>query len=187
MTEAERTYWVNKEPKDILIHGPSKLYIDKYLWFHPEDGIISSYKAQAKDVADHFDVFRGVDIIESAGQTAVSACAILESIKQDKTIDELKKHFRIAFFGMGEARFYDFVRVDETLLNICTIKKYKFRRVLASCKVYKAKAGTDIAKVFSRLTVRKTGGVHIPGELELVAVLNDMSGGAIPINKIYTN
>ncbi|MBX2906773.1 MAG: hypothetical protein KF744_12090 [Taibaiella sp.] len=187
MTELEKKGWVNTAPGEILVHGPSKIYIDRYWWFEPEEGLISSYKVQPKDVADHFDVFRGVDIIESAGQTGVSACAIRESVKQEKSIDELKKHFRIAFLGMGEARFHGFVRVHETLVSICSINRYKFRQMHVSCKVYKVPADKDVAASLSELKQNKIVDIKLPAEYELVAELSDIIGRAVPINKIYTN
>jgi hypothetical protein len=187
MTVIERQNWVSKPPADVLVHGPSKIYIDRYLWFRPEEGIFSSYQVQPKDVADHFDVFRGVDIIESAGQTAVSACAMMESAKQGKSIDELKKHFRMAFLGMGEARFHGFVKVHEVLVSICNIKHYKFRQMLVSCKVYKVASNTDVAALMTGIKADTMANLQIPERFELVAELNDMIGRAVPIGKIYTN
>ncbi len=187
MTGIERQNWVSKAPAEVLVHGPSKIYIDKYLWFRPEEGIFSYYKVQPKDVFDHFDVFRGVDIIESAGQTAVSACAMMESAKQGKSIDELKKHFRMAFLGMGEARFHGFVKVHEILVNICTIKHYKFRQMVVSCKVYKVTTEAEVAALISGIKTDTMKGLPIPESYELVAELNDMIGRAVPIEKIYNN
>jgi 3-hydroxymyristoyl/3-hydroxydecanoyl-(acyl carrier protein) dehydratase len=187
MTDIERQNWVCKAPAEVLVHGPSKIYIDRYLWFRPEEGIFSSYKVQPKDVADHFDVFRGVDIIESAGQTAVSACAMMESAKQGKSIDELKKHFRMAFLGMGEARFSGFVKVHEVLVSICTIKHYKFRQMVVSCKVYKVATDGEVAALLEGFKTDTMQDLHIPESFELVAELNDMIGRAVPIEKIYTN
>lgn len=187
MTKLEKQVWVGKKPAEILVHGPSKTYIDKYWWFCPKEGIISSYKVQQKDVVDHFDVFRGVDIIESAGQTAVSACAICESEKQNKSIDELKKLFRIAFLGMGEAHFHGFVKVNETLVNVCSIKQYKFRQMQVSCRVYKASATQNISPLLSNLTIEAIADYKVPQELKLVAELNNIVGRAVPIDKIYSN
>ncbi|MBI1223490.1 MAG: hypothetical protein GC180_12880 [Bacteroidetes bacterium] len=187
MTETERNSWISKRPNEILIHGPSKLYIDKYLWFDPTEGIISCYTTQSKDTADHFDIFRGVDIIESAGQTGVSACAIMESVKQDKSIDELKKHFRLAFVGMGKARFHGFVKVNETLLNVCKIHQHKFRQMLISSKVYKAPAGMDVAEYFKELRIEKIDQLQVPEGFMLVAEMEDMIGRSVPIGKVYPN
>jgi hypothetical protein len=187
MTHTERQNWVEKEPAEVLVHGRSKIYVDRYLWFNPDEGIFSSYRVQPKDVADHFDVFRGVDIIESAGQTAVSACAMMESAKQHKSIEELKKHFRMAFLGMGEARFHGFVKVNEILVNICTIQYYKFRQMVVSCKVYKVSTQKEVAALMHRMEADTMKGLAIPDSFELVAELHDMVGRAVPIGKIYTN
>ena len=41
----------------MLLHGPSKRYLNEYHWHEPKVGIVASYTPDAKDVLDHFGIF----------------------------------------------------------------------------------------------------------------------------------
>lgn len=184
MNESERKEWLATSPNDILLHGPTKIYLDEHLWFYPSTGIVGSYQVQRKDVRDHFDVFRGVDMIESAGQTGVSACSMLFSQKEKEPVPELQKRFIMAFLGLGNAVFHDFVSVGETLINICPIHQYKFRQIRFSATVYKTKNLEEAIEYFNKLKEEEFLNKAVPSSFSKVAEFANFTGRAVNRNKI---
>ncbi len=184
MTEPNRKAWLASDPREILLHGPSKIYLDHHWWFYPSTGIVGSYEVQAKDVHDHFGVFRGVDMIESAGQTGVSACSMLFAYIDLKSAPEVQQRFIMAFLGLGQAVFHDFVEQGETLVNVCAIHQYKFRQIRFSAVVYKAHEPAEIAPYFAHLPEDQLGVAPVPESFKKVAEFTDFIGRAINRNKI---
>jgi len=185
MTEQERNKWTNTRTDEILIHGPSKLLVDRFHWFYPQHGIVASYKVKPKDVLDHFGVFRGVDVIETAGQTGVAACTILECVKQEKTVEELKQDFRIAFLGMGKAIFHDFVKEGDYLFSFCKIKQYKYRQMTIDVAVYGIKEENALKDYFQNLQPKDFDINNVAGNFKLVATIDNLIGRAVKNSIIY--
>jgi hypothetical protein len=81
-------------PAGLLIHGPKKTLLNAYHWHLPDTGIVASYSPTARDVEDHFGVFRGVDQIEAFAQATIVSCSgFLECIKQKCDPEYLKGQF----------------------------------------------------------------------------------------------
>lgn len=171
-------------PADILLHGPSKIYVDELLWFYPQTGIVTTYTVQQKDVHDHFDVFRGVDMIESAGQTGVLACSILLAQKEQRPISVLQGEFIMAFLGLGNARFHDFVKQGETLVNVIEIHRYKFRQISFSGTVYKQNGPAETKAYFDNLNEEEFKNGQLPSSFSKIADFEDYRGRAVKRKKI---
>jgi len=187
MTEQERKNWLQTSPSDILLHGPSKRYIDRQLWFYPSTGIAASYTVQIKDVQDHFDVFRGADMIESAGQAGVIACSILLANKEKKEIPILHKEFTVAFLGLEKVVFHDFVSEGETLISCCQISQFKFRQITFSATVYKTNDLESIDNYFENLDEESYLAGEVPSSFQKVAELSNFIGRAIKRHKLKSN
>ncbi|MEO6633673.1 MAG: hypothetical protein ABIN13_18170, partial [Mucilaginibacter sp.] len=62
---------VGIDPANLLLHGPTKRLVNAYHWHSPNKGIVASYSPTERDVEDHFNVFRGVDQVESFAQATI--------------------------------------------------------------------------------------------------------------------
>jgi hypothetical protein len=184
MSTATTSNWMDYRPEEILQHGPSKRYIDRYWWIDPHIGIAATYRVQVKDVEDHFNVFRGVDMIESAAQTGVTACTIRESLQSGYSIDELKTMYKIAFMGMGEAKFYGYVSLGDVLLNICTINRYKFKQMSISCNTFKVVNEGKLSGYFEGMSPEEFLDRDFRKDFELVASFENLLGRAVRNEKI---
>ena len=81
-------------PEHWVLHGPTKRYVDNYHWHKPAVGIVASYTPTEANVEDHFDIFRGVDQVESFAQaTIVSQGAFLECKKMNVVPEVLAELF----------------------------------------------------------------------------------------------
>lgn len=184
MTENERKNWLLHAPSEILLHGPSKTYADAFHWFFPKTGIVTSYTVQPKDVHDHFGVFRGVDMIESLAQTGVLACTILLADKEQKPLTELREEFLMAFTELGSAHFHDFVKEGETLINMVTIQRYKFREITFSGCVYREASPQETKAYFDQLNELDFDPNQPPGSLKKIAEFKGYKGRGIRKTKI---
>jgi len=165
------------EPADVLIHGPKKLYVNKYNWHVPDAGIIASYAPRDIDVEDHFDVFRGVDQIESFAQaTTVSCSAYLETIKQNCTFDYLKKTFTPLFISIGQVNFRNYLKLGDVFICVGNITAYKYRQMSCDGRIYKVPAGLDLDEYFKDFTVENLRNYQLSEEFILVAELFDIIG-----------
>lgn len=175
---------LGKSPSKILLHGPSKLLVDEYLWYSPTIGVVAAYTPTASDVHDHFGVFRGVDQIESFGQaTVVSCCTALECAKQNCSIDELKRKFNPAFLGVGQVHFHNFLREGDTFISMGKIVFYKFRQMVVDGNIFRVPKGFDLKTFFKNYTEDDFLTYRLPVEFELVAEINQIVGKAIKHSK----
>lgn len=168
------------EPQSILLHGPTKRYVDHYHWHQPDYGIVASYTAKAKDVEDHFGLFRGVDQIEAFAQaTVASCCPFLECRKHKLSAAELKERFIPTFISVGRVLFHNYITEGETFIIIGKITFYKFRQMVCDGRIYKVPAMLDLDEYFRNFTTEQIGNYELNPEFKIVAELWDITGRAI--------
>ena len=172
---------VGQHPKDVLVlHGPTKLLVNNYHWHSPRVGVVASYTPTERDVEDHFGVFRGVDQIESFGQSTTGSCNVfLECEKQGFTPVELMHKFLPRFISIGQVIFHNYLEKGDTFINIGHIKFYKFRQMVCDGRIYKAPKGLDLDDYFCRYNEKRLLAYDLSDDFTLVAELNEITGRAI--------
>ncbi len=171
---------VGFKPGDMLLHGPTKLLLDDFHWHDPRAGIVASYTPKARDVHDHFGVFRGVDQIEAFAQATIVSCGtFLECKKLNCTPLELKERFVPAFISVGNVNFHNYLAEGETFVSVGKIKFYKFRQMVSDGRIYKVPAGLDLTKYFSDFDESRLGNYELSDDFTLVAELFDITGRAL--------
>ncbi|HEY2583791.1 MAG TPA: hypothetical protein VGI43_18425 [Mucilaginibacter sp.] len=168
-------------PKDILVlHGPTKLLVNKYHWHSPQAGIVASYTPTKRDVQDHFGLFRGVDQVESFAQAATGSCSVfLECEKQGLGPLELAEKFLPRFVSIGKVIFHNYLEKGDTFVNIGHIKFYKFRQMICDGRIYKAPKGLDLDEYFSSFNDERLLNYDVSNDFTLVADLSDVICRAI--------
>lgn len=175
-------------PEEMLLHGPTKLLLDNYHWHAPQIGIVASYTPKAKDVHDHFGVFRGVDQIEAFAQATIVSCGtFLECKKLDCTPMQLKERFVPAFISVGMVNFHNYLSEGETFISIGKIKFYKFRQMVSDGRIYKVPPGLDLTKFFSDFNESRLNNYELSEDFSLVAELFDITGRALKKETFTTN
>ncbi len=170
---------VGLDPIEMLLHGPTKILVDDYIWHSPNKGVVASYSPKERDVQDHFDLFRGVDQIESFAQAATVSCAtFLECRKQNTIPDELKKKFIPAFISIGNVNFHNYLELGDTFVILGNIKFYKWRQMVCDGRIYKAPKDLDLDVYFSDFTEERLLKYDISADFTLVAELFDITGRA---------
>ena len=168
------------DPSDVLVHGPSKLLVDKYHWHDPEVAIVGSYTPRAKDVEDHFGVFRGVDQIEAFGQATIGSCVpFLEAKKQNCTLNDLKGRFIPTFIGLGQVHFQNPLIEGETFISVGHIKFHKFRQMVTDGRIYKVPPGLDLDHYFAEFPLKRLKAYDFGEKFTLIAEIYDITGRAI--------
>lgn len=171
---------VGIEPAVVLSHGPTKTLIDKYLWHAPDAGIVARYKPKARDVKDHYGIFRGVDQIEAFAQATIVSCgAFTESGKLNCSFARLKEIFIPVFISVGPVRFHSYVEVGDTVISIGQIVSYKFRQMICNGRIYKAPEGLDLDVYFSAFTKERLAVYDLSNDFILVAELEEVTGRAL--------
>lgn len=167
-------------PEQMLLHGPTKLLLDAYHWHEPAVGIVASYTPKAKDVHDHFGVFRGVDQIEAFAQATIVSCGtFLECKKQNCAPLTLKDKFIPAFISTGQVNFHHYLEEGETFISIGKIKFYKFRQMVADGRIYKVHKGIDLDAYFKDFDETRLANYDLSTDFVLVAELFDITGRAL--------
>lgn len=167
-------------PKVVLSHGPTKLLLNKYLWHAPDLGIVASYTPKARDVKDHFGIFRGVDQVEAFAQATIVSCgAFLERRKQDCSFERLKQIFIPVFIGIGQVKFHNYLEKDDTFISIGQITFYKFRQMTCDGRIYKVPKGLDLDAYFKNFNEERLLTYDLSKDFTLVAELHDVTGRAI--------
>lgn len=180
MTVLEIDSLVGYLPKNILLHGTTKRLVDEFLWHDPKFGIVASYTPKARDVKDHFDVFRGVDQIESFAQASLGACGtFLECKKQHIDQVQLKEKFIPTFISVGEVRFHYYLLKAETYICLANIRSYKFRQMVADGRIYKVPMDIDLRVYFKNFKLEDLKNYNLREDFRLVAELFDITGRAI--------
>jgi hypothetical protein len=172
---------VNIHPKDwLLTYGPKKRLVDKYHWHLPDVGIIASYTPNEHDVEDHFDIFRGVDQVESFAQATVVSCgSFLECKKLGVTPQELADMLVPAFVSIGNVNFRSYLQKGQTFVNIGIIKFYKFRQMICEGRIYKVPEGLDLDAYFKDFTGEQLLSYDLGPDFILIAELYDITGRGI--------
>src|SRR6201992_2360640 len=144
---------VDVDPANVLLHGPTKRLVDKYHWHSPAKGIVASYTPKARDVEDHFGIFRGVDQVESFAQATIVSCATFsECRKSDCLPDALKDKFIPAFISIGNVNFHYYLEEGQTFICIGNITFYKWRQMVCDGRIYKVPPGLDLDDYFKDFT-----------------------------------
>ena len=179
------TSLVGLSPHDVLPHGPSKVYIDEFLWHRPGVGVVAIYTAREKDTHDHFGVFRGVDQIEAFGQASVVAGnAFISCVKKGISFSELYENYNFVFLTMGSAICKSFIKLGDTAIIHAHFDDYKFRQMISSGKVYKASKGFDLEKYYQDYTEEQFKNNIVPAEYMEVSEFNGLTGRGIKNNLI---
>lgn len=175
---------VGQPPENLLLHhGPSKLLINSFHYHSPSVGIVASYVPTDLDVKDHFNVFRGVDQIESFSQ-AMSCCStFLQSQKEQKLPKELKETILPYFIGIGNVTFHGVVEKGDTIVHLAQIKFYKFRQIVCNGRTYKVSKGLNLDDYFKDFTDEQLLNHKLSQDFSLTAEYNDITGRGIKINK----
>ncbi len=172
------------EPKQMLLHGPTKILLDAYHWHIPEIGIVASYTPKQRDVHDHFGIFRGVDQIEAFAQATIVSCGtFLECKKQNCDPLALKDKFIPAFISTGQVNFHNYLEEGDTFISIGKIKFYKFRQMVADGRIYRVPKGRDLDAYFKDFDETKLINYDLRDDFILVAELFDVTGRAIKKEK----
>lgn len=167
-------------PSKMLLHGPTKLLLDKFHWHEPNTGIIASYTPKARDVQDHFGVFRGVDQIEAFAQATIVSCGtFLECKKLNCTPEQLKERFVPAFISVGGVNFHNYLAEGDTFISIGKIKFYKFRQMVSDGRIYKAPSGLDLSEYFKEFNESRLNNYDLGEGFSLIAELFDITGRAL--------
>ncbi len=173
------------EPAVVLVHGPKKLMVTKYHWHSPAVGIVASYTPKPLDVEDHFDIFRGVDQIESFAQATIVSCsAYNETVKQQCNFDHLKQTLYPVFISIGQVNFHGYLELGDTFISIGHIKHYKFRQMICDGRIYKVPPGLDLDDYFSRFNDERLLAFDLDKEFKLVAELAGITGRGIKKNNL---
>ncbi len=171
---------VGVSPIQVMLHGPTKLFVNNYHWHLPYKGIVASYAPTERDVEDHFGIFRGVDQVEAFAQASIVSCAtFLECRKQNCTPDELKDKFVPAFISIGQVNFHYYLELGDTFISVANIKFYKWRQMVCDGRIYKVPKGLDLNEYFNGFTEERLLKYDISKDFKLVAELFDITGRAI--------
>ena len=168
-------------PKNILIaHGPKKLLVDKYHWHSPKVGIVASYTPKARDVEDHFGVFRGVDQIEAFAQaTTGSLSAFLECEKNGLAPRDMQNKFVPSFIGIGAVNFVGYLEEGDTFVMLGKKTFYKFRQMVCEGRIFKCPKGLDLDAYFKDFTEERLLKYDLDPDFKLVSALFDVTGRAV--------
>jgi len=173
---------VGVEPSQLMLYGPTKLLTDAFHYHSPQKGIVSSYTPKARDVEDHYGVFRGVDQIEAFAQATIVACAtFLECRKQNCTPDGLCDKFVPAFIGVGNVSFQNYLEEGDTFISIGNITFWKWRQMVCDGRIYRVPKGLDLDDYFSDFTEERLLKYDISTDFIKVAELHEITGRAILI------
>ncbi len=176
---------VGMNSRDILLHGPSKNYVDAYHWHDVEHGVVTSYTPKAKDVEDHFGLFRGVDLIESFCQaTAASMSTFISCQKYNKSLEEAYDEIVPLFLSIGQVNFMNYLTEGETFICIGQIKFYKFRQMVCDGRIYKVPLGINLDEYFKGFSIHQFLNYELPEEFSLVAELSEITGRGFKKNKL---
>lgn len=171
-------------PSSILIHGPKKTLVDAYHWHIPDVGIIASYAPTARDVEDHFGVFRGVDQIESFAQATIVSCSgYSECIKQKCTFEHLKATFIPLFVSIGQVNFRSYLEEGDVFICMGQITFYKFRQMTCDGRIYKVPKGLDLDTYFQNYTKEQFLAYDLNEDFILISELFEVTGKGMKRDK----
>lgn len=171
---------VGHSPGDWLLQGPTKRYVTAYHWHKPAIGIVASYTPTEENVHDHFDVFRGVDMVESFAQASVvSCCEFSQCKKSNMTPEDLAHAFIPTFIQIGAVHFHSYLEKGQTFINIGFIKFFKWRQMVCDGRIYRVPKGLDLDAYFKDFDEERLRNYDLGEGFTLIAELNDITGRAI--------
>jgi hypothetical protein len=168
-------------PSEILIgYGPKKLLVDKYHWHSPKKGIVASYTPTEYDVEDHFDIFRGVDQIESFVQASAASLATFLICQNRKcSPEDLRGNTVPGFISIGNVVFTAAVEKGDTLVILGIITYYKFKQIVCEGRIYKSPQGLDLDEYFKDFNEDRLHKYDLSPDFKLVSYLYDVTGREI--------
>lgn len=175
-----------QDPANILLHhGPTKRMVDGYHFHVPDAGIVASYTPTAENVKDHFNVFRGVDQIESFAQATVGSCAVfIECKKQQLLPEQLKEVILPYFISVGNVFFHSYLEKGDVFIHLANIKFYKFRQMVCDGRTYKVPKGLDLDKYFKNFTKQQLQNYDLSPDFTLITEYFDITGRGMKIEKL---
>ncbi len=180
MKTNNRSTLVGLSPHDVLPHGPSKVYIDAFLWHDPNIGVVAIYKVQEKDTHDHFGVLRGADQIEAFGQASVVAGnAFISCVKKNISFAELYEKYNFVFMTIGESICKSFIKLGETAIIHAHFDDYKFRQMTTSGKIFKAPKDFDIEQYYQNYNANQFKDTEVPSDYVEVSEFKNLKGRGI--------
>jgi len=177
---------VGQKASTVLPHGPTKLLVNEYVWHSPNAGVVATYTPNARDVEDHFGVFRAVDQVESFGQAVVVSCsAFLDTEKMGVGYKEYYQRRNFVFVGVKSVHCHNVIRYNEQYVCLGIINFYKYRQMTASGRIYKVPHGLDVAAYFADFTEERLRAYDVDERFILATELNDILGKGIK-NELLT-
>jgi hypothetical protein len=178
---------VDLNPQDVLPHGPSKIYVDGFLWHEPETGIVAHYTPREKDTLDHFGLYRGADQIESFGQASVVAMnAFLTCQSKGLNFKELYEEFNFVFTHIGSVECKSVIKTGETFIIIAFVNEYKFRQMKCSGRLYKIPKESSLEELKTTLNMNKLKNYELGPGFVNVSEFNDLIARGIKLSKLTT-
>lgn len=179
---------VGVQPKEILPYGPTKLFVDEYLWHNPEVGCVASYRVKEDDVKDHFGLFRGVDQLEFFAQSSLVSLGIFQIVNRTNlSIYQLQEQYNCLFLGVERVRFHHFVRCGETLISVAVLNKYVFKQMTCSGRVYKVPDDFDRKAYCSFLCADNVKDFQFKDDLKIIAEFENATGWYVKKEKLRNN
>lgn len=175
---------VGQDPRNVLPHGPGKLLVDAFYWHEPEIGIVAGYTPKARDVEDHFGVYRGVDQVETFGQAAVVAPGVfLDARKMGIGFREYYETRNMVFAGVERVHCHHFIREGEPFVCLGIIEQFKFRQMTVSGRIYKTAADVDLNACFAEFTPERLRNFDLDERFIKVFEIHNIIGKSIRIEK----
>ncbi|MGB0373024.1 MAG: hypothetical protein ACPGN3_16965 [Opitutales bacterium] len=172
-------------PEDILPHGPSKLFVDSYVWHQPGFGGAAAYTVTEEDVKDHFGIMRGVDQIEFFGQAITVSCGIhYIAHKEGWTLEQLHREVLFLFLGVGEVRFRSQADVGDRLVALGYFTFHKFRQGITDGRIYVVPKHYDLKELFSDFNEERLRNYDLPEDCRLVTELFGTTGKLVKKSKL---
>lgn len=179
---------VGVSPSYLLLHGPTKNLVNAFHWHEPKVGVIASYAPTARDVEDHFGVFRGVDMIEAFSLGTMGACStFLECEKLKCDPPYLHQNFIPLFISIGNVNFRSYLQEGEVFISMGQINSYKFRQMIGEGRIYKVPKDLDLDDYFRNYTTEQFLNYELSDDFTLVAELFEITGKSIKRNKQKNN
>jgi hypothetical protein len=170
-------------PREILIaYGPKKLLVDKYHWHSPKTGIVASYTPTDFDVEDHFDIFRGVDQIESFVQaTSASLSMFLICQNNNCAPEDLREKSVPSFISVGNVNFMSAREKGDTYVILGKITFYKFKQMVCDGRIYRCPQGLDLDEYFKDFNEERLLKYDLLPDFKLISDYYDITGREIDI------
>ncbi len=178
--EAPKQSLVDLNPKDILPYGETKLLVDEFIWHDPKQGVAGTYVAKERDVQDHFNIFRGVDMVESFAQSTLVAGGLFLALeKSDLSIDELLERYKVVFTSIGDTKFYKQILKGDTIVHLGRLNYFKHKQISFDGIILTPTASLSAQALLETYSTDPSNYKHNHCDYSIVASLSDIKGQAI--------